>query len=56
MASLMTSLTIAKQGANAAQLADWSHRVGWKLLLNTRGTTWRKLAEEDRAIDDEAGR
>jgi len=38
----------------AAQLADWNHRVGWKALLNTRGTTWRRLGEEDRADVDEA--
>lgn len=38
----------------AAQLADWNLRVGWKALLNTRGTTWRRLGEEDRADIDEA--
>ena len=38
----------------AAQLADWNHRVGWKALLNTRGTTWRRLGEEDRSDVDEA--
>ncbi|MEF8709956.1 MAG: Spx/MgsR family RNA polymerase-binding regulatory protein [Candidatus Accumulibacter propinquus] len=38
----------------AAQLADWNLRVGWKALLNTRGTTWRRLGEEDRAEVDEA--
>jgi len=37
-----------------AQLADWNHRVGWKALLNTRGTTWRRLGEEERADVDEA--
>ncbi len=39
---------------SAAQLADWNLRVGWKALLNTRGTTWRRLGEEDRADVDEA--
>lgn len=38
----------------AAQLANWNLRVGWKALLNTRGTTWRRLGEEDRADVDEA--
>ena len=38
----------------AAQLADWNLRVGWKALLNTRGTTWRRLGEEDRSDVDEA--
>jgi len=39
---------------SAAQLADWNLRVGWKALLNTRGTTWRRLSKEDRADVDEA--
>jgi arsenate reductase len=43
-----------KAAPTAAQLADWNHRVGWKVLLNTRGTTWRRLGEEDRANVDEA--
>lgn len=43
-----------KSGISANQLADWSRRVGWKLLLNTRGTTWRKLDEQQRGDIDEA--
>lgn len=36
-----------------AQLADWSRRLGWQKLLNTRGTTWRGLDEAVRADIDE---
>lgn len=36
------------------QLADWSRRIGWQRLLNTRGTTWRKLDEATRADIDES--
>jgi arsenate reductase len=39
---------------SADQLAAWSQRCDWKLLLNTRGTTWRKLAEEQRRNIDES--
>ncbi|RDE51145.1 MAG: arsenate reductase [Candidatus Accumulibacter meliphilus] len=43
-----------QQGISAQQLAAWSQRCDWKLLLNTRGTTWRKLAEEQRRDIDES--
>jgi arsenate reductase len=36
-------------GVAARYLPGWNQRVGWKLLLNTRGLTWRKLDEEQRA-------
>lgn len=37
-----------KAGIDAATLEDWDARIGWEALLNTRGTTWRKLSESDR--------
>ena len=43
-----------QQGISADQLAEWSKRCDWTLLLNTRGTTWRKLAEEQRRNVDES--
>ena len=36
-------------GIDAAHLGDWIDRVGWELLLNRAGTTFRKLPEADRA-------
>ena len=40
-----------KSGIDAARLHAWSEAVGWKTLVNTRGTTWRKLPPERQAID-----
>jgi arsenate reductase len=44
----------AKSGVAAAQLPGWNRRAGWETLLNTRGLTWRKLSEAERAKVDEA--
>ena len=43
-----------KAGVAAAHLADWNRRAGWQTLLNTRGLTWRRLPEAERAEVDEA--
>jgi arsenate reductase len=45
-----------KQGVDAAWLRKVTKQTGWQALLNTRGTTWRKLdAAEKAAAGDEAG-
>ncbi len=41
-------------GIDAARLEDWIGRVGWEILLNRAGTTFRKLPEADRADIDAA--
>ena len=38
-----------KEGADPGRLAGWVDEVGWAMLLNTRGTTFRQLPEIDRA-------
>ncbi|MEF8700561.1 MAG: ArsC family reductase [Candidatus Accumulibacter sp. UW20] len=43
-----------QSGVAEAHLPDWNRRAGWQLLLNTRGITWRRLAEAERAAVDEA--
>jgi Spx/MgsR family transcriptional regulator len=43
-----------KAGIDAARLKAWSKQVGWEPLLNTRGTTWRKLSPAQQAKLDEA--
>ena len=44
-----------KQGVDAAWLRDVARQTGWQALLNTRGTTWRKLSDSDKAaVTDEA--
>ncbi len=32
-----------KTGITAARLEAWEKALGWEILLNRRGTTWRKL-------------
>jgi len=32
-----------KEGISKAKLKDWCKQVDWEILLNRRGTTWRKL-------------
>lgn len=43
-----------KSGIDTARLKAWSKQVGWEVLLNTRGTTWRKLTPAQQANLDEA--
>lgn len=43
-----------KQGVDAAWLRDVIKQTGWQALINTRGTTWRRLAvTEKAAVADE---
>jgi len=37
-----------KLGITEAKLKSWSKEQSWEQLLNTRGTTWRKLDESQR--------
>jgi len=44
-----------KQGVPAPELDRWLAAVGWELLVNRKGTTWRKLDEATReAVKDAA--
>lgn len=43
-----------KAGASEALLREWCAVKPWEVLLNTRGTTFRKLDQEDKAEIDEA--
>ena len=38
-----------KLGLDRATLQGWMDRVGWEVLLNRAGTTFRKLPDADRA-------
>ena len=40
-------------GIEIARLKDWSKQVGWEVLLNSHGTTWRKLSPTQQAHLDE---
>lgn len=39
-----------KTGVPRERLVEWCRTLGWKTLLNTKGTTWRKLTPEQQAI------
>jgi arsenate reductase len=43
-----------KQGIDRAKLEAWAGQVGWEVLLNRAGTTFRKLPEADRTGLDQA--
>lgn len=38
-----------KQGVPADRLDDWIAQVGWEVLVNRQGTTWRQLDEAAKA-------
>lgn len=35
-------------GLDETTLRDWDKQLSWEILLNRRGTTWRKLPEAER--------
>lgn len=39
-----------KAGIDTATLQQWVEQLGWEVLVNRRGTTWRKLPESDREV------
>lgn len=41
-----------KDGLDQQILEKWVDALGWEILLNKRGTTWRKLADEMKADID----
>jgi len=38
-----------KEGVERDRLESWSDAVGWQVLLNRRGTTFRKLDESEKS-------
>jgi len=43
-----------KQGVDPTWLSNVIQQTGWQALLNTRGTTWRKLTEMEKATATDA--
>lgn len=35
-----------KQNISEEKLEEWLKKVDWEILVNKRGTTWRKLSDE----------
>lgn len=38
-----------KSGISVEKLKQWNEQVGWEILLNKKGTTWRGLSPEAQA-------
>lgn len=46
-----------RAGLGADRLDRWIAHFGWEVLLNRRGTTWRRLSEDQReGINEETAR
>ena len=43
-----------KDGLERSTLEKWVKKVGWEVLLNRRGTTWRQLPTETKESIDES--
>ncbi len=43
-----------KESIQKDQLITWINQLGWEVLLNKRGTTWRKLPDDVKNNIDEA--
>ena len=41
-----------KDGLDQKTINKWVDALGWEILLNKRGTTWRKLSDEMKAEID----
>lgn len=37
-----------KDGLTQSKVKQWANLVDWEILLNRRGTTWRKLSDKER--------
>jgi len=44
-----TFLDVRKDGVTQADVEGWADAVGVDVLLNRRGTTWRKLSDAEKA-------
>ena len=37
-----------KDGLTQSKIKQWTNLVDWEILLNRRGTTWRKLSDKEK--------
>ncbi len=47
-------IDVRADGVAAQKLKQWAEQVDWKILLNTRSTTWRNLDARDKEGVDTA--
>ena len=45
---------VRADGVSAEKLGEWTSKIDWKKLLNTRSTTWRSLDASDKDDVDAA--
>jgi Spx/MgsR family transcriptional regulator len=45
---------VRQDGLAPDEVAAWAAQLGWEVLLNKRGTTWRNLPEDQKNDVDEA--
>lgn len=46
---------VKKQGLDSATASAWLEQLDWEVLVNRKGTTWRKLSDERKAaVTDKA--
>ena len=38
-----------KDGLTQTKIQSWAKNIDWETLLNRRGTTWRKLTEQEKS-------
>ena len=43
-----------KLGVPRERLVAWCQSAGWKTLLNTKGSTWRKLTPQQQAVSTQS--
>jgi len=43
-----------KSGVPRQSLVAWCRTLGWRTLVNTRGTTWRKLTPQQQQISSQS--
>lgn len=43
-----------KEIPSAKLVAEWLEEIGSEKLINRRGTTWRKLSDEQKALSEDA--
>ena len=41
-----------QDGLEQKRLQSWIKALGWEAIVNKRSTTWRNLADKDKAISD----
>lgn len=42
---------IKKEGVTQQKIKTWEKQVGWEALLNKKGTTFRKLTDEEKQVN-----